>query len=406
MTLVFALLTVQVVLGGFDNLWHHEITERLPQKPWARPELALHTARELLYAVIFAGLAWLEWHGVWAYALGGLLLTEIAVTLWDFLVEDRTRRLPRLERVLHTVLAISIGAVLTLLLPTLAAWADRPSALVGVSYGTWSWAFTAFALGVLVWGVRDLLATIDLGVPDWQRRPIRRSDSDAPRTVLVTGATGFIGLALTRALLARGDAVIVLTRDTLKAARRFGPHVRIVEDLTALDAATPIDAIVNLAGAPLVGFWWTRRHKRRCLNSRLAVTTQIVSLIARLDRKPTVLVNGSAVGFYGDRGAEVLTETVGSQPMFMAELCDQWEAAARAAETFGVRVVRLRIGFVLGRDGGALHPLLLATRLGLGSVMGAGKQMVSWIHRDDLVRLIAFAIDTERRCSWTRSPRR
>src|SRR5688572_29563405 len=112
MSLVFALLFSQVLLGGFDSLWHHEITEKLPSRRSARHELALHAAREAIYAVVFFGLAWYAWQGAWAWVLAALLLTEVAITIADFLVEDRTRKLPPLERVVHTLLAINFGVVL------------------------------------------------------------------------------------------------------------------------------------------------------------------------------------------------------------------------------------------------------------------------------------------------------
>src|SRR5262245_43096744 len=122
MTLFFTLLTVQAVLGGVDNLWHHEITERLPARRAAALETSLHAARELLYAFVFFALAWYEWRGAWAVLIAAAMLFEIVITVADFLVEDRTRRLPALERVLHTVLAINLGLVLATLAPTLLDW--------------------------------------------------------------------------------------------------------------------------------------------------------------------------------------------------------------------------------------------------------------------------------------------
>ena len=122
MSPVFVVLGVQIVLGAFDNLWHHEITERLPRKQGARHELALHPARELLYAIIFLGFAWYEWRGAWAWMLGALLAIEICVTITDFLVDDLTRKLPPLERFLPTVLAINFGVFITLLTPILWQW--------------------------------------------------------------------------------------------------------------------------------------------------------------------------------------------------------------------------------------------------------------------------------------------
>jgi uncharacterized protein (TIGR01777 family) len=391
---VLAMLSVQSLLGAFDNLWHHEITEALPSRPGARLELALHTAREFLYAVIFTGIAWFRWQGGWGIALLAILATEIVITLWDFVVEDRTRKLPRFERILHTVLAINFGATLAVWAPELQAWVTAPTALAPAYYGMWSWVMTLFGMGVFAWAIRDLAAVVSLGVPAWQRRPIRVAPATGlSRTVLVTGGTGFIGWALVRKLAGRGDRVIVLTRDPAKARDQFGPGIEICGALRDLDRSRPIDAIVNLAGEPLAGGLWTKSRKRRFLESRLGVTRDLIALIEKLDHKPEVLINASAIGYYGDRGDEELTEASAPQPVFMSDLCRSWEEAALAAERFGVRISRLRIGLVLGRDGGVAQPMALTTRLGLGAIMGDGKQFVSWIHLDDLIELILFAVE-------------
>src|SRR5229473_3819862 len=122
MTLLFTLIVVQALLGAFDNLWHHEITERLPHKRAAARELALHAAREFLYAFLFFAFAWYEWRGVWAALIGTVFAVEVVITLADFIVEDQTRHLPKLERVLHTLLAMNVGAVLIILAPILIQW--------------------------------------------------------------------------------------------------------------------------------------------------------------------------------------------------------------------------------------------------------------------------------------------
>ena len=379
MTTVLIMLTIQSLLGAFDNLWHHEITEDLTHKPSARGELMLHTVREFIYGVIFASVAWLRWEGSWAYVLVGIMAVEIVITLWDFVIEDQTRKLPAFERVLHTVLAINFGAILAVWMPELLRWSAAPTALATTSYGIWSWIMTAFGIGVFVWGIHDLKAVVRLGVPTWQRHPMRRGDNAAPRTILITGATGFIGRAL--------------TRDPVKAADLFGPLVEIIERLDMIPTARRIEAIVNLAGEPLAGGLWTRARKQRFLESRLGVTREILKLIRRLETRPEALINGSAIGYYGDRGDEALTETNLPRPIFMSDLCRQWEALAEQATGLGVRVCRLRIGLVLGTDGGAAQPLALTTRFGLGTIMGNGKQVVSWIHLDDLIRLTLFALD-------------
>lgn len=153
MTPVFMLLSVQAAMGAFDNWWHHELQARLPHRPSARYELALHAAREAIYGVVFFGLAWFAWHGAWAVLIAALLLTELGITLADFLEEDRTRRLPSLERVLHTLLTISYGLFLGLMAPVLWGWLQQPTALVVAPHGWVSWLFTAFALGVWAWKI-------------------------------------------------------------------------------------------------------------------------------------------------------------------------------------------------------------------------------------------------------------
>jgi uncharacterized protein (TIGR01777 family) len=214
-----------------------------------------------------------------------------------------------------------------------------------------------------------------------------------PHTVLVTGATGFIGSRLAQALAAAGHDLIVLTRNPAKAAD-LSPPFRLVTDLDQLPSATRIDAIVNLAGEPLGDGIWTRGKRRRIMASRLRVTAKLVHLIARLKLPPKVLISASAISWYGRWQDEVLTEFDGGKRGFTHRVCEAWEQTARRAQRHGVRVVRLRIGQVLGTQGGLLRGLLLPFRLGLGGAIGSGTQWLSWIERDDLVRLIAHCIVT------------
>jgi uncharacterized protein len=389
------MITVQASLGALDNLWHHEIVERLPGKRAAAGELALHAARELLYAFVFIALAWFRWQGRLALLIAGVLTLEIVITLADFVVEDRTRRLPASERVLHTVLALNFGAILALFAPELYRWWESAPGVIGVSYGVFSWIFTLFAAGVLAWSVRNALAVLDLRrPPEWVRDPIAAAPSGSGRSVLVTGATGFIGGHLVRRLIQRGERVIVLTRNADRALDRFGPHVRIVASLADIDRDARIDAVVNLAGAPILGFPWTRARRAQLVGSRVEITRALAGLAARLARPPRVLVSASAVGYYGVRGGEFVDEDASPSGDFQSRLCQEWEAAADACKGLGARLVRLRIGLVLGRDGGALPRLLRPFRIGLGAVLGSGRQWVSWIHIADLVQLIEFALDT------------
>lgn len=395
MNAVFAILSVQALIGAFDNLWHHELEAKLPQHISARYELVLHAAREGIYAVLFLGLAWVRWEGAWAWVLAGLLAVEIVITLADFIEEDVTRRLPNLERVLHTILAVSYGCFVAALAPEMLTWATAPTGLPFVSHGWVSLLFTLYAAGVFAWSVRNWIAVVRLyraartALPDVAVAP-----PHGP-AVLVTGGTGFIGTALVHSLLADGKRVIVLTRDARRAAAGFGPRVTVVERLDALPAETPVAAVVNLAGASILGGRWSSRRKAVLLASRVDATRAIRALAERLDRPPAVLVNASAVGFYGARDAGVeLDETAPPQPgTFQSDLCAAWEAEAKAMRDLGVRVVRARFGGVIGQSGGLYPPLAAATRLGLGAILGSGRQPMPWVHLDDAVAAIRFAID-------------
>ena len=208
--------------------------------------------------------------------------------------------------------------------------------------------------------------------------------------VLITGGTGFVGTRLVEALVSAGHSVTVLTRSRASAAALLAP-VTIVTDLAEIDRAARIDAVVNLAGEPLSDGLWTKAKRERIIASRVAVTKACVALIARLERKPEVLVSGSAIGWYGLRGDEVLDEGGDAQDCFSHDVCREWEGAAAGA---GIRTVLLRIGLVLDNSGGMLARMLTPFEFGLGGRFGNGKHWMSWIHRDDLVRLIVHAIAT------------
>ena len=399
MNAVFVILAFQAALGGFDNLWHHELHAKLPQRAAARHELALHAAREAIYAVVFVGLAWFEWHGALALVIGALLVAELFITLADFLEEDRSRKLPPFERVLHTVLAVSYGAFLGTLAPHLVAWFGAPAGLVVTPHGGVSWLFTACGVGVAAWSVRNALAVLALGcVADAEAAtPVASRDDGRVRpAVLVTGATGFVGSALVAQLQRDGQRVIVLARDLLQARATFGAGVWVVDTLDAIPSETLVDAVVNLAGARVLGLPWTAGRRAELLRSRTGVTAAVVALMRRLQQRPRVLVSASAVGFYGaspDASFEPCDEASPARAgQFQSDLCAAVEHEARRAEALGVRVVRMRFGVVLGREDGAYPMLALASRLGFGAVLGSGRQPAPWIHLDDAVGLVRFAI--------------
>ena len=213
--------------------------------------------------------------------------------------------------------------------------------------------------------------------------------------VLVTGGSGFIGGALCRRLLAGGHAVSVLTRERQRAEQLFQGKVAAIESLDELPRETAPEAIVNLAGLSLGSGRWTERLKQEFIVSRVGVTRQVISYIARTDRKPGILISGSAVGYYGARGDEELGEDAPPGNEYQSHLCKAWEAEALKAAQHGVRVCVSRTGVVLGKGGGALSSLVSQFRLGLGGYVGSGRQWMSWVHIDDLVGIMLHLMADE-----------
>jgi uncharacterized protein (TIGR01777 family) len=213
----------------------------------------------------------------------------------------------------------------------------------------------------------------------------------ASQTVLITGGTGLVGTRLVAALAEAGHRVIVLSRWTGRNAA-LPAKVQITTSLDELAADTRIDAVVNLAGEPLANGLWTKAKRERIVQSRLGVTEACLTLMKRLKQRPAVFVSASAIGWYGLRGDEELDETSGGTDCFSRQVCVAIEGAAQRAEALGVRTVRLRIGLVLAAGGGLLGRMILPFKLGLGGPFGRGRHWMSWIHRDDLVRLICHCI--------------
>jgi uncharacterized protein (TIGR01777 family) len=200
----------------------------------------------------------------------------------------------------------------------------------------------------------------------------------------VTGATGMLGKRLVAQLLARGDAVTVFSRDPAKARASLGGVEALA--LTDVGAATfsRLDAVVNLAGEPVGGKRWTPAHKDAVMRSRVEVTRAVVDAIGAASPRPSVLVNASAVGFYGPRGDEEVGENDGPGDDFLAQVCVAWEREAERAEAHGTRVVRLRVGLVLGEAGGVLAQMIPAFKMFVGGPIGNGRQWVPWVHVDDM----------------------
>ncbi|MEQ3515590.1 TIGR01777 family oxidoreductase [Pseudoalteromonas sp. BZB3] len=211
--------------------------------------------------------------------------------------------------------------------------------------------------------------------------------------ILITGATGLIGSALCK-LLANKHELIALTRNINKAKNTLPNSIDVLDNLEDLNF-DDLDAVINLAGEPIADKRWSAQQKQRIFQSRLGITEQIVTKINASDAPPKVFISGSAIGFYGRQPAEnVITESYSSTyPEFSHQLCKQWEELALQAQSPDVRVCLLRTGIVLSKQGGALDKMLPPFKLGLGGKMASGKQMMSWIHIDDMINAIVFLLD-------------
>jgi uncharacterized protein (TIGR01777 family) len=220
--------------------------------------------------------------------------------------------------------------------------------------------------------------------------------------VFVTGGTGLIGRRLVRELLQRGDNPVVLTRRYGDARQMFGPNCKLVEgdpmepgDWTG--GVADCDAVINLAGENVFNRRWGDAFKGLLFDSRVRSTMNVAQALLRNPRRgdgrPKALVNASAIGYYGPHGDEELTEDSPPGNDFLAQLCVEWEKAARAVQTAGVRCAVVRVGVVLDKEGGALAKLLTPFKLFAGGPVGKGRHWMSWIHHDDMVGLFLLALD-------------
>lgn len=225
--------------------------------------------------------------------------------------------------------------------------------------------------------------------------------------ILMTGATGLVGTALVKTFTSEGHTIYRLMRGEASKARAKEPEVfelkwnqssgeirgSVVPG--SVQVPGPVDAVINLAGAPVVGGRWTKGRKALLRSSRVDTTRGLVSAIGRMVKRPKVLLSASAIGYYGDRGEEVVAEKSAPGTDFLAELAKEWESEAMKAEGLGVRVVLLRFGIILAKQGGALPRMMLPFKFGLGGKLGSGRQWTSWIALQDVVAIIQAALQSE-----------
>jgi len=209
--------------------------------------------------------------------------------------------------------------------------------------------------------------------------------------ILLTGGTGLIGRQLCQHWLAQGHRLTVWSRHPEQVARLCGDAVRGVASLQ--EVIGPVDAVINLAGAPIADRLWTHKRKALLWSSRISLTETLLAWLESLAEKPAVLISGSAVGWYGDGGERELTEASGPvQDDFPSQLSVAWEETAQRAEALGIRVVLVRTGLVLAAEGGFLSRLLLPFKLALGGPIGNGRQWMPWVHISDQIALIDFLL--------------
>ena len=214
--------------------------------------------------------------------------------------------------------------------------------------------------------------------------------------ILVTGSSGLVGTALTRALASAGHTVCRLVRPQSAGGEGAKEGFAVAWNPASEElggAGVGADAVVNLAGASIADGRWTAERKALLRSSRIDTTRALVNALARMNARPSVLISASAIGIYGNRGAETLTEESKPGADFLASLAKEWEAEALKAEALGIRVALARFGIILAREGGALPKMMLPFRFGAGGRLGSGKQWMSWVTLEDVVGILRFAIE-------------
>lgn len=211
--------------------------------------------------------------------------------------------------------------------------------------------------------------------------------------VLITGGTGLVGSALSKHLISLGYQVTILSRTPQTVAQKCGQYVKAIKSLYELNDEVAINTVINLAGEPIADKRWSKTRKAELEASRIDLTRELVEWMVKRQHKPECLISGSAVGWYGDGGSDVLTEQSTYHDEYTHQLCDAWEKQALKAELAGIRVCIIRTGLVLAPQGGFLQKMLLPFQLGLGGQLGKGEQFMPWIHLNDMTNLLVFLLE-------------
>jgi uncharacterized protein (TIGR01777 family) len=211
--------------------------------------------------------------------------------------------------------------------------------------------------------------------------------------ILITGASGLIGRTLRRSLEEKGHELLLASRREPKGPNQINWTVE--DGFAEPERLEGVDAVIHLAGESISALRWTDEKKKAIRDSRVFGTRSVVEAMAKMERKPKIFIAGSATGIYGDRGDEEMTENAQPGDTFLSEVCEEWEAESLKAQELGIRTVLLRTGIVLSKDGGALATMLTPFKLGVGGVVGSGKQYMSWVSLDDEVGAIMFVLEND-----------
>lgn len=215
------------------------------------------------------------------------------------------------------------------------------------------------------------------------------------KSLLITGGSGFIGSHLVPVFTGQGYKVTILTRNPEKTAQHFNRAVFTIKQLETLSDTDFFDVVINLAGLGITDKHWTQGIKKQLRESRILTTQKLINYLQATEKKPELLISGSAIGYYGNQDEKLIDEQMSSDSSFSSKLCQDWEHEAQQAEALGIRTCYLRTGIVLGKNGGALSKMLPAFKLGLGGPMGNGRQWMSWIHINDLIGIILHVINNK-----------